>query len=97
MAEMAALGAVFGVPSTTLPGSAPGRFKALGPSSRDFESSSFNLGDTSPQAKFAVNASPSQRRLTTQVPGKRHSKLVDKWRRMLLCAASRSEYERTAY
>jgi hypothetical protein len=106
MAENGGFGAVFGAPSTTLPGSPPGRFKALAPSFHD-RASSFILGDTLSQAKFTVNES-FQRLLTTQAPGKRHSKLVDKWieimremqrkwRIMLLCAASRSECERTAY
>ena len=40
---MAALGAVFGVPSTTLLGSAPGRFKALGPSFHDCPRASFSV------------------------------------------------------
>ena len=59
VAENGGFGAVFGVPSATLlPGSAPGRFQALGPSFHDFEPSSFILGDTPPQAKFVVNVSP---------------------------------------
>jgi hypothetical protein len=44
VAENGGFGAVFGVPSTTLPGSAPGRFKALAPSFHDIE----------PRASFSV-------------------------------------------